>query len=93
MRAVADEVAAEFDVLALAAVHRTGWLAIGEAAVVVACVSAHRGQAFDANRALIDRAEGAGADLEAPGVRGRVGRVGRHAVGRGGFGAVEFPRS
>jgi molybdopterin synthase catalytic subunit len=55
MRAVADEVAAEFDVLALAAVHRTGRLAIGEAAVVVACVSAHRGQAFDANRALIDR--------------------------------------
>ena len=38
MHAVADEVAAEFDVLALAAVHRTGRLAIGEAAVVVACV-------------------------------------------------------
>ena len=55
MRAVADEVVAEFDVLALAAVHRTGRLAIGEAAVVVACVSAHRGVAFEANRALIDR--------------------------------------
>ncbi len=41
--------------LALAAVHRTGRLAIGEAAVVVAVVTAHRGQAFDANRALIDR--------------------------------------
>ena len=44
MRAVADEVAAEFDVLALAAVHRTGRLAIGDTAVVVAAVSAHRGR-------------------------------------------------
>ena len=87
MRAVADEVAAEFDVLALAAVHRTGRLAIGEAAVVVACVSrAPRPGVRRQPRA--DRpAEVAGADLEAPGVRGRVGRVGWYAVGRGG-GAV-----
>jgi molybdopterin synthase catalytic subunit len=55
MRAVAEEVAAEFDVLALAAVHRTGQLAIGEAAVIIAVVSAHRGEAYDASRALIDR--------------------------------------
>jgi molybdopterin synthase catalytic subunit len=52
---VANEVAADFDLLGLAAVHRTGSLAIGEAAVVVATAAAHRGEAFDASRALIDR--------------------------------------
>jgi molybdopterin synthase catalytic subunit len=41
-------------VLALAAVHRVGALAIGDAAVVVATATAHRGEAFDATRALID---------------------------------------
>ncbi|RLV50905.1 molybdenum cofactor biosynthesis protein MoaE [Nocardioides mangrovicus] len=55
IREVAEEVAAEFDVLAVAAVHRTGMLEIGDVAVVTAAVAAHRGQAFDANRALIDR--------------------------------------
>ena len=44
-------VADEYDVLALAAVHRVGRLAIGDAAVVVAAAAAHRGQAFDASRA------------------------------------------
>jgi molybdopterin synthase catalytic subunit len=52
---VANEVAADFHLLGLAAVHRTGSLAIGEAAVVVATAAAHRGEAFDASRALIDR--------------------------------------
>jgi molybdopterin synthase catalytic subunit len=55
LRAVCDEVAAEYDVLGLAAVHRTGSLAIGDAAVVVAVAAAHRGEAFAASRALIDR--------------------------------------
>ena len=55
LRAVATEVAEEYDVLALAAVHRTGRLAIGEAAVVTGVVAAHRGSSFEANRALIDR--------------------------------------
>ncbi|MCW2756271.1 MAG: moaE1 [Nocardioidaceae bacterium] len=55
MREVADEVVAEFEVLALAAVHRTGRLAIGEAAVVIGVVTAHRGASYDASRALIDR--------------------------------------
>ena len=39
---------------AVAAVHRVGRLAIGDAAVVVAAAAAHRGQAFDASRDLID---------------------------------------
>jgi molybdopterin synthase catalytic subunit len=55
MRQVADEVAAEFEVIALAAVHRVGALRIGDIAVVVAASAAHRGQAYDASRALIDR--------------------------------------
>lgn len=52
---VAAEVAAEFEVTAVAAVHRTGTLAIGDLAVVSAVSAAHRGQAFEASRALIDR--------------------------------------
>lgn len=55
LRQVADEVAAQYDVLAVAAVHRIGHLAIGDAAVIVATAAAHRGEAFDASRALIDR--------------------------------------
>jgi len=52
---VCEEVAAEFDLIALAAVHRVGTLAIGDAAVIVGTASAHRGTSFDASRALIDR--------------------------------------
>jgi molybdopterin synthase catalytic subunit len=55
MREVAEGVAAEFEVIALAAVHRTGPLRVGDAAVLVAASAAHRGQAYDASRALIDR--------------------------------------
>jgi molybdopterin synthase catalytic subunit len=52
---VAAEVAAEFDVVAVAAVHRVGALAIGDLAVVSAVSAAHRDAAFEASRALIDR--------------------------------------
>ena len=52
---VAVGVSEEFEVIALAAVHRTGRLEIGDIAVVVAVSAAHRGQAYDASRALIDR--------------------------------------
>jgi molybdopterin synthase catalytic subunit len=51
---VAERVAAAHELTALAAVHRVGTLAIGDAAVIVAAAAAHRGQAFDASRALID---------------------------------------
>ena len=47
-------VAADLDVIGLAAVHRTGLLAIGDVAVVVAASAAHRGEAFEAARRLID---------------------------------------
>lgn len=54
LRTVVEEVAARHPVTAVAAVHRVGELAIGDAAVVVAAAAAHRGQAFDAARDLID---------------------------------------
>lgn len=54
LRAVAERVAAEHDVLGVAAVHRVGTLQIGDVAVVVATTAAHRGEAFAASRALID---------------------------------------
>ena len=55
LRRVAEKVAAEFGVLALAAVHRVGDLDIGDLAVVVAVSCPHRGEAFEACRQLIDR--------------------------------------
>jgi molybdopterin synthase catalytic subunit len=58
LRAVAERVAAEVDVIALAAVHRTGLLAVGDVAVVVAASAAHREQAFEAARRLIDELKG-----------------------------------
>lgn len=54
LRDVADRIAAECDVTALAAVHRVGDLAIGDLAVVVGASAAHRADAFEACRRLID---------------------------------------
>ena len=54
LRAVATEVAAAYPVLALAAVHRVGALAVGDLAVVVGASCPHRGDAFDACRRMID---------------------------------------
>jgi molybdopterin synthase catalytic subunit len=54
MRAVCERVVEAHPVHAVAAVHRIGSLAIGDIAVVVCAAAAHRGQAFDASRDLID---------------------------------------
>jgi molybdopterin synthase catalytic subunit len=54
LREVCERVAAEHDVHGVAAVHRTGTLAIGDIAVVIATTASHRGEAFAASRALID---------------------------------------
>jgi molybdopterin synthase catalytic subunit len=51
---VAEAVAADLPVHGLAALHRTGLLAVGEVAVVVAASAAHRDEAFVAARRLID---------------------------------------
>lgn len=54
LRTVAERVCENPAVTALAAVHRTGVLAIGDAAVIVAVAAAHRDVAFAACRQLID---------------------------------------
>ncbi len=54
LREVAVAVAEKYDVRGVAAVHRVGTLTIGDAAVVVATTAVHRGEAFEASRALID---------------------------------------
>ena len=51
---VARAVADDLPVHGLAAVHRTGLLAVGEVAVVVAASAPHRAEAFEAARRLID---------------------------------------
>jgi molybdopterin synthase catalytic subunit len=54
LRTVADAVGGDLPVRALAAVHRVGVLQVGDVAVVVAAAAAHRGEAFEAARRLID---------------------------------------
>jgi molybdopterin synthase catalytic subunit len=54
LRDVVDEVIAQHPVQAVAAVHRTGDLTIGDIAVIVAVACSHRGDAFVACRQLID---------------------------------------
>jgi len=54
LRRVCEKVAADFEVRAVAAVHRVGDLAVGDLAVVVAVSCPHRAEAFAACRALID---------------------------------------
>ncbi len=54
LRALAEQVAADFPVLGVAAVHRVGELAVGDLAVVVAVCAAHRGEAFTACRQFVD---------------------------------------
>lgn len=53
--AIACEARRLFGPCNIAAVHRTGTLGVGEAAVAVAVASAHRAQAFDACEYAIDQ--------------------------------------
>lgn len=55
MQRVLDEVAAEFDGARVSALHRVGALEVEDLAVVCAASAPHRGEAFAACRALIDR--------------------------------------
>jgi molybdopterin synthase catalytic subunit len=57
LRAVCEQIAAG-NVIAVAAEHRTGALAIGDIAVVVAVSAAHRSQALQATTRLIDAIKG-----------------------------------
>ncbi|MGP3999852.1 molybdenum cofactor biosynthesis protein MoaE [Streptomyces sp. 8N706] len=54
MRRLAEKIATDFPVRALAAVHRVGDLSVGDLAVVVAVSCPHRDEAFTACRRLID---------------------------------------
>jgi molybdopterin synthase catalytic subunit len=55
MQRIVAEIAAELPEVRLAVVHRTGALAVGDVAVVCAASAPHRGEAYRACRALIDR--------------------------------------
>ena len=55
MQRIAAEIEGEMPGVRLAALHRIGSLAVGDLAVVCAAGAAHRGEAFAACRALIDR--------------------------------------
>jgi molybdopterin synthase catalytic subunit len=55
MARIAEEIARELPGVRLAALHRIGALGVGDLAVVCAAGAVHRGEAFQACRALIDR--------------------------------------
>jgi len=55
MAKIAAEIAQEIPGVRLAALHRVGKLAIGDAAVICVAGAPHRGEAFTACRLLIDR--------------------------------------
>jgi len=54
LRQVADEIAADPAVLAVAVSHRIGELRIGDVALVASVTAAHRKQAFDSCQRLVD---------------------------------------
>lgn len=55
MTRLCEEIEAEIPGVRLAVEHRTGWLAIGDIAVVIAAAAPHRAEAFAGCRAMIDR--------------------------------------
>ena len=57
LREVAEEVAADPCVLAVAVSHRIGVLAIGDVALVASVTAAHRKQAFDSCQRLVEQAK------------------------------------
>jgi len=52
---IIHDINAQLPQVALAVEHRLGFLKVGEASIVIACSSPHRGEAFQACRMLIDR--------------------------------------
>jgi molybdopterin synthase catalytic subunit len=55
MQKIADELEREIEGVRVSVLHRIGSLGVGDAAVVCAASAPHRGEAFEACRALIDR--------------------------------------
>jgi molybdopterin synthase catalytic subunit len=52
---IVTAVEGEFPAVAVAVIHRLGLLQVGDASIAIVCASPHRGEAFAACRALIDR--------------------------------------
>lgn len=52
---IVREVEAKFPETALAVVHRLGQLIVGDSSIAIVAASAHRAEAFDACRMMIDR--------------------------------------
>jgi molybdopterin synthase catalytic subunit len=54
LESIVSEAAARFDVSDIVVEHRIGQLGLGEASVVIATAHAHRAQAYDASRFVIE---------------------------------------
>lgn len=52
---IINDIHIQFPLVAVAVAHRLGLLKVGEASIVIACSSPHRGEAFQACRTIIDR--------------------------------------
>lgn len=52
---IVEAVSREYPDVQIALFHRLGQLAVGDVSISIACVSPHRGEAFSACRAMIDR--------------------------------------
>lgn len=55
MEKIVREVEAKFPETALAVVHRLGQLVVGDSSIAIVAASAHRAEAFEACRMMIDR--------------------------------------
>jgi molybdopterin synthase catalytic subunit len=55
MEKIVREVEARFPETALAVIHRLGHLVVGDASIAIVAASAHRAEAFEACRMMIDR--------------------------------------
>ena len=78
MERLCDQIEAEIAGARLAVEHRTGVLAVGDIAVVIAAAAPHRAEAFAACRALIDRLK-----EEVPIWKKEIGESGAEWVGLG----------
>ena len=76
LREIADEATTKWPLDGVAILHAVGELAVGDVTVVVACSSAHRGEAFDACRYAIDEVK-----RRAPIWKKEVGPAGERWVG------------
>jgi molybdopterin synthase catalytic subunit len=76
LRAIGEEVAAAYGCSAVALEHRVGTVPLSEPSVIVAASAPHRGEAFNAARALIDRVKAEApiwkVEVSASGERSRV---------------------